>query len=100
MLVQPLGAMTKYGAYIQVRRLAGWQLQRAQNDVCLPLGRPVRPPPCPAQHHTTKQAGFTGIGVGAAFSGLRPIVEFMTFNFSMQARGGGCALWAWLLCCA
>jgi pyruvate/2-oxoglutarate/acetoin dehydrogenase E1 component len=31
------------------------------------------------------QAGFTGIGVGAAFQGLRPIVEFMTFNFSMQA---------------
>ncbi|PRW60108.1 pyruvate dehydrogenase E1 beta subunit [Chlorella sorokiniana] len=31
------------------------------------------------------EAGFTGIGVGAAFAGLRPIVEFMTFNFSMQA---------------
>jgi pyruvate dehydrogenase E1 component beta subunit len=29
--------------------------------------------------------GFTGLGVGAALSGLRPIVEFMTFNFSMQA---------------
>merc|ERR1712012_1164753 len=29
--------------------------------------------------------GFAGIGVGAAFHGLRPIVEFMTFNFSMQA---------------
>jgi pyruvate dehydrogenase E1 component beta subunit len=29
--------------------------------------------------------GFTGLAVGAAFSGLRPIVEFMTFNFSMQA---------------
>jgi pyruvate dehydrogenase E1 component beta subunit len=29
--------------------------------------------------------GFTGIAVGAAFSGLKPIVEFMTFNFSMQA---------------
>lgn len=29
--------------------------------------------------------GFTGIAVGAAFAGLRPIVEFMTFNFSMQA---------------
>ncbi|WP_439576150.1 pyruvate dehydrogenase complex E1 component subunit beta [Phreatobacter sp.] len=29
--------------------------------------------------------GFAGIGVGAAFSGLRPIVEFMTFNFAMQA---------------
>jgi pyruvate dehydrogenase E1 component beta subunit len=29
--------------------------------------------------------GFTGIGVGAAFRGLRPIVEFMSFNFAMQA---------------
>jgi pyruvate dehydrogenase E1 component beta subunit len=29
--------------------------------------------------------GFAGIAVGAAFAGLRPIVEFMTFNFSMQA---------------
>ena len=29
--------------------------------------------------------GFAGIGVGAALSGLRPIVEFMTFNFAMQA---------------
>jgi len=30
------------------------------------------------------QAGFTGIGVGAAYYGLKPVVEFMTFNFSMQ----------------
>ncbi|RLL63911.1 pyruvate dehydrogenase complex E1 component subunit beta [Paenirhodobacter hankyongi] len=29
--------------------------------------------------------GFTGIAVGAAMGGLRPIVEFMTFNFAMQA---------------
>ncbi len=29
--------------------------------------------------------GFTGIGIGAAFGNLKPIVEFMTFNFSMQA---------------
>lgn len=29
--------------------------------------------------------GFTGIAVGAALAGLRPIVEFMTFNFAMQA---------------
>ncbi|WP_206931163.1 pyruvate dehydrogenase complex E1 component subunit beta [Roseococcus thiosulfatophilus] len=29
--------------------------------------------------------GFTGMAVGAAFNGLKPIVEFMTFNFSMQA---------------
>ncbi len=28
---------------------------------------------------------FAGIGVGAAFAGLRPVVEFMTFNFAMQA---------------
>ncbi|MBU2957570.1 pyruvate dehydrogenase complex E1 component subunit beta [Paracoccus sp. 1_MG-2023] len=31
------------------------------------------------------EIGFTGIATGAAFAGLRPIVEFMTFNFSMQA---------------
>jgi len=31
------------------------------------------------------EQGFAGLGVGAAFAGLRPIVEFMTFNFSMQA---------------
>ena len=31
------------------------------------------------------EMGFAGIGVGAAFAGLRPIVEFMTFNFAMQA---------------
>lgn len=31
------------------------------------------------------EMGFTGIGVGAALYGLRPIIEFMTFNFSMQA---------------
>ncbi len=31
------------------------------------------------------EMGFAGIGVGAAFHGLRPIVEFMTINFSMQA---------------
>jgi len=29
--------------------------------------------------------GFAGVGVGAAMSGLKPIVEFMTFNFAMQA---------------
>ena len=31
------------------------------------------------------EQGFTGLGVGAAFGGLKPIIEFMTFNFSMQA---------------
>ena len=29
--------------------------------------------------------GFTGLGIGASFGGLRPIVEFMTFNFAVQA---------------
>src|SRR5213080_5558880 len=29
--------------------------------------------------------GFAGVGTGAAMGGLRPIVEFMTFNFAMQA---------------
>ncbi len=31
------------------------------------------------------EMGFAGLGVGAAFGELKPIVEFMTFNFSMQA---------------
>lgn len=31
------------------------------------------------------EMGFAGIGVGAAYAGLRPIVEFMSFNFAMQA---------------
>ena len=31
------------------------------------------------------ESGFTGIGVGAGLYGLRPIVEFMTFNFALQA---------------
>lgn len=31
------------------------------------------------------EMGFTGMATGAAYQGLRPIVEFMTFNFSMQA---------------
>lgn len=31
------------------------------------------------------EGGFTGVGIGAAMGGLRPIVEFMTFNFSIQA---------------
>ncbi len=31
------------------------------------------------------EMGFAGVGVGAAFGGLRPIVEFMTMNFAMQA---------------
>ena len=34
---------------------------------------------------TITEHGFAGIGVGAAMAGLRPIVEFMTFNFSLQA---------------
>jgi len=31
------------------------------------------------------EAGFAGIGIGAAMAGLKPIIEFMTFNFAMQA---------------
>ena len=31
------------------------------------------------------EQGFAGLGIGAAFYGLKPIVEFMTFNFAMQA---------------
>ena len=31
------------------------------------------------------ESGFSGIGIGAAINGLRPIIEFMTFNFSLVA---------------
>jgi pyruvate dehydrogenase E1 component beta subunit len=31
------------------------------------------------------EAGFAGVGVGAAMTGLRPIIEFMTWNFSAVA---------------
>ncbi|KLO24385.1 pyruvate dehydrogenase complex E1 component subunit beta [Marinitoga sp. 1155] len=31
------------------------------------------------------ESGFAGVGIGAAMAGLRPIVEFMTFNFALQA---------------
>ena len=31
------------------------------------------------------EMGFAGLGVGAAFAGLKPVIEFMTFNFAMQA---------------
>src|SRR5690625_7295388 len=31
------------------------------------------------------EGGFTGIGVGSAMNGCRPIIEFMTFNFSLVA---------------
>ncbi len=34
------------------------------------------------------ELGFAGLGVGAAMAGLRPIVEFMTFNFSILAYVG------------
>ncbi|KAG8431505.1 hypothetical protein GDO86_018509 [Hymenochirus boettgeri] len=38
-----------------------------------------------AQYDGAYKMGFAGIAVGAAMAGLRPICEFMTFNFSMQA---------------
>ena len=31
------------------------------------------------------EQGFAGLGIGASFTGLRPIIEFMTFNFALQA---------------
>src|SRR5690606_4043267 len=31
------------------------------------------------------ELGFTGVGIGSAMNGLRPIIEFMTFNFSLVA---------------
>jgi pyruvate dehydrogenase E1 component beta subunit len=32
-----------------------------------------------------QESGFSGMAVGAAFAGLRPICEFMTFNFASQS---------------
>lgn len=43
------------------------------------------------------QAGFTGIGVGAAYHGLKPVVEFMTFNFSMQVITMSCIQFLFVL---
>ena len=31
------------------------------------------------------EQGFSGLGIGAAFAGLKPVIEFMTFNFALQA---------------
>ena len=41
--------------------------------------------PCRVIDTPITEHGFAGLGVGAAFLGLKPIVEFMTFNFAMQA---------------
>ena len=41
---------------------------------------PVRVVDTPITEHA-----FTGLGIGAGIAGLKPIVEFMTFNFAMQA---------------
>ena len=41
------------------------------------------------------EAGFTGLAIGAAYKDLRPIVEFMTINFSMQVR----SIYGWVFCC-
>src|SRR5919112_241942 len=54
------------------------------------LGPPLRRPRGPSRggrrpSPPITEHGFAGIGVGAAFAGLRPIVEFMTFNFALQA---------------
>ena len=35
------------------------------------------------------EGGFAGLGVGAAMVGMRPIIEFMTWNFAMQASNHG-----------
>jgi pyruvate dehydrogenase E1 component beta subunit len=45
------------------------------------------PPPHSSSRPTlpTTRAGFAGLATGAAYNGLRPIVEFMTWNFAMQA---------------
>ena len=39
------------------------------------------------------EAGFAGLATGAAYQQLRPVVEFMTFNFSMQVRAARALRW-------
>lgn len=43
------------------------------------------------------EMGFAGIAVGAAFAGLKPICEFMTFNFSMQVSTTSLCAFLWCL---
>jgi pyruvate dehydrogenase E1 component beta subunit len=50
--------------------------------VARPAGRVRR---APRHRHADHRARLRRLGVGAAFGGLKPIVEFMTFNFAMQA---------------
>ena len=45
--------------------------------------RPVRPAPGRSTRRSPRK-GFAGIGIGAAMVGLRPIIEFMTFSFSLR----------------
>ena len=60
------------------RRVSGRLQDHAR--ACSRSSAPSRVIDTPITEH-----GFAGIGVGAALAGLKPIVEFMTFNFAMQA---------------
>ncbi|KIZ01127.1 pyruvate dehydrogenase E1 component subunit beta [Monoraphidium neglectum] len=63
----------------QQGRRQQWQQQRQQ------WHRRQRRQQWQRRQHQLEPHGFTGIAVGSAFAGLRPVCEFMTWNFAMQA---------------
>ena len=68
------------GVYLMGEEVAQYQgAYKVSRDLLQEFG-PERVVDTPITEH-----GFAGLGVGAAMSGLKPIVEFMTWNFAMQA---------------
>src|SRR3546814_12337086 len=61
-------------------RISDWSSDVCSSDLLLEEFGARRVVDTPITEH-----GFAGLGVGAGFGGLRPIIEFMTFNFAMQA---------------
>jgi pyruvate dehydrogenase E1 component beta subunit len=68
------------GVFLMGEEVAEYQgAYKVSRDLLQEFG-PERVVDTPITEH-----GFTGLGVGASFAGLKPIIEFMTFNFAMQA---------------
>ncbi|MBA4117949.1 MAG: pyruvate dehydrogenase complex E1 component subunit beta [Candidatus Puniceispirillum sp.] len=68
------------GVFLMGEEVAQYQGAYKVSQGLLDAFGPTRVIDTPITEH-----GFAGLAVGAAFKGLKPIVEFMTFNFSMQA---------------
>uniref|UniRef100_A0A915DIK0 Pyruvate dehydrogenase E1 component subunit beta n=1 Tax=Ditylenchus dipsaci TaxID=166011 RepID=A0A915DIK0_9BILA len=66
-------------AFTVLRRVHPHKLDTQYIDQDLPV------PKMQNYRHSITESGFTGLAIGAAYAGLRPICEYMTFNFSMQA---------------